>query len=96
MRRMYDYECPACGAQAESLQGADDPEPECSACGAEMARSRVPTKAPGAQFNGEGWAQDLYCSVTPAYKEAQERMKNVASGRYRPDGRTLKSGLRGE
>ncbi len=94
-RKLWEYSCPVCSQQVESYQDDAEPAPQCANDNVAMVKDRVPSKAPGAQFNGGGWAQDLYCSVTPAYKEMQQRMKNAVSGRYRPDGKTLKSGLRG-
>lgn len=85
-------ECTKCANVFENIQKYEDPNPNCPECGAESRRVIGRTHF---RCVGGGWANDNYCSVTPTYKELQQKMKNASSGRYRPDGVTLKSGLRG-
>jgi putative FmdB family regulatory protein len=85
-------ECVVCSHEFDNLQKHSDPNPACPECGAETKRVITRTHF---RCVGGGWASDNYCSVTPQYKETQQRMKNAVSGRYLGDGKTLRSGLRG-
>ena len=89
---LYSLECEACSHEIEVMQKYSDPLPACPECGSTVRRTIGKTSF---RCVGGGWAADNYCSVTPAYKEIQRKMKDAQSGRTRGDGKTPRSALRG-
>ncbi|CAM2009366.1 FmdB family zinc ribbon protein [Acanthopleuribacter pedis] len=58
---LYDYQCPVCEHEFETLQGInDEPLAVCPECGASELRKKV--SAPAFTFKGGGWYKDLYGS----------------------------------
>ena len=68
---IYEYECTACGHEAEILQKISDPvQKKCPACGKLKLRKRL--TAAGFQLKGSGWyATDFKTTgKKPAEKKA--------------------------
>jgi len=50
---IYEYRCPACGAEFDRIQKVSDPNPACEACGAPEVTRKVSLSS--FQLKGTGW-----------------------------------------
>ena len=54
---LYEYRCPQCGRERDTLQKHTDPPPECEGCAVTMTKK---ISATSFKLNGPGWARDGY------------------------------------
>ena len=61
---MYQYKCPECGAELETLQKVGAPAPQCSTEGCVGHKKPMQKKVSRSSFilQGGGWAKDGYSS----------------------------------
>lgn len=59
---LYEFRCPACGAETEKLQKLNDPPPPCSNPECERHEEPMDKKVSAGSFilKGSGWANDGY------------------------------------